>query len=335
VRAARVAPSVGGGDVIIGPQPMVRQVKANDAIIEPEDMGEPQDMDPAEMKRRKRLLRNRMSAQLHRERQRTYLEGLQKQVAALTAERDVLRSALDAVVTKASSVASVPPQELLEEVPLPLAAEEIAAPPVFPAGQTSRTSADSGDVMLELLSKARSQILPRTKSAAAALLESTALRLSSGVTRTSPASSVSTSCTRRVGKRRSSVVVGEEGDAKRPKLGDPTALVDDDGDTPTPPSALLNAPPLYHGGGDAVVRSLPDDMSLDPPLPMERLLSALSLDDGPVFGDVELPLASDPLVDDPLAPVPIAAFALDSDDGDGILPFDHDGEKLAMGVPPR
>lgn len=115
-----------------------------------------------------RLVRNRLSAQLHRERQRAYINGLQHQVAALSAERDAWRSAFDTVAAKLAAATATNARLALSGLSLPLSAETVAPAPAPPSGQATR-NADGSDVMDELLAAAHSQIQPRTGAAAEAL----------------------------------------------------------------------------------------------------------------------------------------------------------------------
>ena len=118
-----------------------------------------------------RLVRNRLSAQLHRERQRAYINGLQHQVAALSAERDAWRSAFDTVAAKLAAATATDARQALFGLSLPLSAETVAPAPAPPSGQATR-NADGSDVMEELLAAAHSQIQPRTSAAAEALRSS-------------------------------------------------------------------------------------------------------------------------------------------------------------------
>ncbi|KAA0170215.1 hypothetical protein FNF28_01637 [Cafeteria roenbergensis] len=127
--------------------------------------------DCKDAKKQRRLVRNRLSAQLHRERQRAYINGLQHQVAALSAERDAWRSAFDTVAAKLAAATATDARQALFGLSLPLSAETVAPAPAPPSGQATR-NADGSDVMEELLAAAHSQIQPRTSAAAEALRSS-------------------------------------------------------------------------------------------------------------------------------------------------------------------
>lgn len=104
------------------------------------------DMEAKEDKKQRRLMRNRLSAQLHRERQRAYMSALQHNVAALTAERDALRAILGTLQHHHPDIYS--------DLALPRRAEEIAPSAVSPGE-------GNDELMDELLRKARSQIVVR------------------------------------------------------------------------------------------------------------------------------------------------------------------------------
>jgi len=81
-----------------------------------------------------------MSAQLHRERQKAFVDGLQAQVAALSAERDMLR----AVIAIALDRGAGEPGAQLHDVVVPRFAEEIALhvqPPSAQAGKAEGVAA--------------------------------------------------------------------------------------------------------------------------------------------------------------------------------------------------
>lgn len=104
------------------------------------------------------------------------MSGLQKHVAALTAERDMWRDALDTMTAKASMVTDTPPEDLLGDLQLPLPAEQVAPLPQSPTGQNSR-NADCLDTMADIMAHAQTSILPRGKAAGKALIAGAAARV--------------------------------------------------------------------------------------------------------------------------------------------------------------
>ena len=136
-------------------------------------------MSSATDKHERRLARNRLSAQLHRERQREYVFALQRHAASMTAERNLWKEAVSRILANAAphfpGDTAGALQSLLSGVELPVHVEKVAPLPTPPSGRSIRNP-DGSDPMRALLRSSKDTVRPKGRHAARAVLDAAVAR---------------------------------------------------------------------------------------------------------------------------------------------------------------